>query len=257
MSFPCKRESINYRYCNLLSKTKKDLWKNANPCVFIVRLIQIGMLKSKRKKIFYVPGIISLIILPIVFIYFAKTKIKEKDMRVISLFWADTNFMKAHSSLFFKSNKQSDPIREYTNIVFTGNSIDDNIKLAFAQIRIKEILTKNDTTSGLHFIFNDSSNYGTFVKAIDILQSNEENYYVPCSNNIWFYNLSHNEKLLPNDFLLMNDVIIGNPKIPFWKTLKKKIILAWSSSWEMILLFGVFVFSIAIIQYKNHKKLSC
>lgn len=211
------------------------------------------MSKLKRHKIFYIPGIISLIILPIVFICFAKTKIKERDVRVIQLVLADTNFMKEHRNLFFKFNKQFAPIREYADINLTGDSVDDNIKLAFARVRTKEILTNNDTTTGLHFIFNDSSNYGTFVETIDILKSNGAEYYVPYCNNIWFYNRIQKQYGY-NDFILVNDDIVGNLKIPFWKTLKKKMILAWNSSWEMILLFGVFVFLISILQYKNHKR---
>jgi hypothetical protein len=42
---------------------------------------------------------------------------------------------------------------------------------------------------GLHLYFDNSSRYGTFVQAIDILKMENAKTYMPIENDIWIYYL--------------------------------------------------------------------
>ena len=145
------------------------------------------MNKAKRKKIYYIPGILSLIILPFIFIKFADREVKAKSLGVIPLFLADTNLPKKFPELFKDYKGTFPPERDYTDIVFTGNEKSDKTKLDFAQIKIREMLSIDDTTNGLHFQFSDNSQYGTFVKSIDILRIEGAKTYMPLDKDLWFY----------------------------------------------------------------------
>jgi|ERR1039458_2095951 hypothetical protein len=137
---------------------------------------------TKRKKIYYVPGIISLTILPFVFIYFANREIKPKTFTVLSIFLADTNLPKKYPELFTKYNGHFPPQRNYTEIILTGDNRNDETKLDSAQLRIREILSQKDTKRGVHFRFTDNSQYGTFVKTVDILYMERAKTFMPLDN---------------------------------------------------------------------------
>jgi hypothetical protein len=64
--------------------------------------------------------------------------------------------------------------RTYLTITFNESLTENNIKLAYAQIRIREILSNNDSINGIHFHFTEQAEYGTFVKLLDILYWNEQ-----------------------------------------------------------------------------------
>jgi hypothetical protein len=121
------------------------------------------MVKEKRKKIYYVSGIISLTILPILFIYFANREISSRTVGVIPIVVANTNLPKKFPDLFKDYKGAFPPNRHYVDIILTGNEKTDRAKLDFAQVKIRETLAANDSINGLHFHFSGSSRYWTFV----------------------------------------------------------------------------------------------
>lgn len=142
--------------------------------------------KAKRQKIFYIPGMISLIFVPIAFIYFASKQQKRLLVSTIPFFCLDTNYLKKQN-LLSRFYRHFPPNRNYTEIILTGNNKNDETKLNFSQIRIREILSGNDSLNGLHFKFMDSSEYWTIIKALDILTIEGAKTYIPLDNNLWFY----------------------------------------------------------------------
>lgn len=141
----------------------------------------------RRSKIYYVPGMISLIFLPIFYIYFASIELKSRTITSIPLVLADTLYVKQHPKVFEKFRGHYPPKRTYTLIELTGNHEIDLAKLKYAQIRIKEILISNDTINGLHFKFNSKSEYGMFVKIIDLLRLEGAKSYMLLDYSLWFY----------------------------------------------------------------------
>ena len=208
--------------------------------------------KVRRKKIFYIPGIISLTILPFLFIYFANNEIQNKSLGVIPLFLADTNPPKKFPAVFEKYEGTFPPKRNYLNIRLTGNESDDRIKLSYAQIRIKEILSANDGANGLHFHFGDSSHYWTFVKAVDILRVAGAKTYMPLDNDLWFYHF-------PPDTTIKNwicgttysDVVYEEPTVSLWNKAREWTRHIWNNSWQIISSFIALLLSIVLL--RRHK----
>ena len=206
------------------------------------------MKRFVHKKIYYIPGIISLIILPFVFCFFAKQKIQHLP-HVIHLNLPDTLEWKKYPSRYRYVNI---PRRNYLDIVLTGNQQNDNIKLQFAQIRIREILKENDTLNGVHFLFQDNATYGTFIGALDKLQIEDADRYWLIGNSIWFWDVAHVESL-PYDCLLCNDVVYIQPEIPLWKKIKAKVILAWNNSYQIILLYCCFAGFVLVKRFRRYQ----
>jgi hypothetical protein len=199
--------------------------------------------KARRKRIYYIPGIISLAILPFIFILFADKEIKAKSLGVIPLVLADTNLPNKFPELFKDYKGTFPPKRNYSDIVFTGSEKSDKIKLDFSQIKIREILSANDSTNGIHFQFTDSSQYWTFVKSIDILRIEGAKTYMPLDKDLWFYHF-------PTDTTIVNwicgttysDIVYNKPKINWWTTTTDWAYDIWKTSWQIILSFAGFLF---------------
>jgi hypothetical protein len=209
--------------------------------------------RPKHKKLYYLPGIISLTVLPITFYFFALRELSHIDPRAIRIVWADTARMKANGLAYTKYKGHFPPLRNYADIVFTGNQHDDNTKLEFAQIRIREILKAGDTLNGIHFLFSDNSNYGTFVETLDRLQIEGAKYYIPLGNNLWFFHFQPDTtlNLLKMDCLRCNDVLVIEPEISWWTKTKASIYNIWKTSWQIIVLYCSFL--ISVLAFLRHK----
>lgn len=213
------------------------------------------MSKSKPNNKYYIPGIISMIFLPIAFYFFAKREMQKLLVWAIPIHWADTAFMNKKDAIFSNFNWQFPPKRNYLDIVFSGNQKDDNIKLEFAQIRIKEILKTRDTVNGIHFLFTDSANYGTFVETLDRLQIEGAKTYMPLENNLWFYHIQPATTVKPKEFhyLLIDDVIYVEPEVSRWNKTIESVKQVWQVSWQLIVLYCCLVFSIIALRLYNNR----
>ena len=209
--------------------------------------------KPKGKKIYYILGIISLTLLPVIFIIFANKEIKERTLTVLPIVLADTNLPNKFPEIFKNFNHSFPPKRNYIDINLTGNNQNDKIKLDFAQIRIREIVSQNDSANGLHFKFGDSSQYWTFVKAVDILRFEKAKTYMPLDNDLWFYHF-------PPDTTSVNwicgttysDIVYIEPKISVWIKAAKWADNIWKSSWEIISAFITFLFLVLILRRQKN-----
>ena len=201
------------------------------------------MEKEKQKKLFYVPGIISLTILPFLFIYFADKELSAKTVGVIPIVIADTNLPKKFPEVFRNFKGTFPPKRDYVDIILTGDENADKVKLDFAQVKIRETLASNDSTKGLHFHFGDSSRYGTFVKAIDILRAEGAKTYMPLDNDIWFYHF-------PTDTTIKNwicgttyNTVAYEKETSWWTRISSQVTYYWQGSWQLIIAYAVFLVS--------------
>jgi hypothetical protein len=199
------------------------------------------MEKEKLKGLYYVPGIISLTILPILFIYFAHKEISARTVGIIPIVLADTNLPKKFPDVFKDYKGTFPPKRNYVDIILTGNDKTDKIKLDFAQVKIGETLAANDSINGLHFHFSDSSKYGTFVKAIDLLRAEGAKTYMPLDNDLWFYHF-------PPDTTTENwicgttyNTVFYQNETSWWTKTLTQINHYWQSSWQLIISFTIFL----------------
>ena len=192
---------------------------------------------SKQLGNYYVPGIISLILLPIIFLSFAHKEIKRRTLTTLPLFIMDTSLLKKYLPIS-DLHRPFLPIRKYTDINFTGDIYDDRVKLAFARIRIEEILSQNDTVSGVHFMFGDSSHYGTFVSTINNLKLENAKVYLAIDNNIWFCYITPDTTHKPyiRTFICGTSAYqtVFEPEISLFAKSLKQIKNTWTNSWEII-----------------------
>ncbi len=135
-----------------------------------------------RKRIFYVPGLISLVLLPVFcycYIYRLKPRTNLKTMVVAVPENAE------RLARFGKSDFWVCPKRDYEDLNITGDNIDDRIKLRYGQLEIQQIFAQKDTTKGVHFHFGDKSKYWALVRALDICKREKAQFYMLKDNDLW------------------------------------------------------------------------
>jgi hypothetical protein len=152
--------------------------------------IPIQIEPLKRKKIYYVPGMISLVLLPILLIYFSKNAKIIRYPKTFSIFLYNEKYAKKHPGYSRQYRDHFPPLRDYAIINLTGQKVEDEKRFAYAEKQIRKILAEKDTLNGVQFFFSKDSNFGEFTETLDILNVNRAKYYMITDNLIWFYYLS-------------------------------------------------------------------
>jgi hypothetical protein len=168
-------------------------------------------LKRNSRRFYYPTGIISLISLPLLCIWWLDKNQAFKKYAVIDIMWWSPSLHTDNPEFY---PKESHPIKNYTDINLTGNDKDDKTRLDYAQLIIRELIKSQDTATGVHFHFSDKSKYWTLIKALDICKIEKAKVYIPYENDIWVLNPkpdNPNEEK-PKTFvcggILMDDVIV-------------------------------------------------
>ena len=140
------------------------------------------MIKHKPgRRLFYPPGLITLTFLPLLLLsshdqqYFQDHTLHA--LEVIYLDPADDRFclMKYVNERFEK-------------ITITGGE-DDKIKLDYAEVAIRELIQKKDTTLGIEFTLTNHARYSSLVRLFDICQKESVRSYFSYGNKFWVCNL--------------------------------------------------------------------
>ena len=137
---------------------------------------------QKRKKLLYVPGMISLLGVPLLFVYFSWLRISEiPHYQTMEVNWYNEAIM---SKIKWWSKL---PYRQYLNLTLTGNIDSDEVRIAFGELYAKEIHANRDTIHGVFFHFSDRSKYSEFVRVFDEWNINCFRCYCASDDGIRIY----------------------------------------------------------------------
>lgn len=135
----------------------------------------------KHKKKYYLAGLISIIMLPIMCIIYLKHIDAFTTYGSLSLsVWNGTDF-KEETTNFLNSKK-------FAVVNITGDLGSDTAKLKIAQESVKQIILTKDSIKGIKFHFEKKSQYWSYIRVIDILNTEKASTFLAYKNDIWFAN---------------------------------------------------------------------
>ncbi|MFT2009624.1 hypothetical protein ACMA1I_13170 [Pontibacter sp. 13R65] len=151
-------------------------------------------MKKRKVRLLYTPGLLSLIlILPLCLYYFNRQEIlKEKsviEINSLSPEFANEIVNDTSSYYFGLDPNRPFPIRNYKKYVITGQEQQDLEAFKQAHLDVKRLQIANDTINGVFFYFAENAKYWTFVKALDIVKGEKIKCYLHLKNEIWVYNI--------------------------------------------------------------------
>jgi hypothetical protein len=221
----------------------------------------------KLRKIYYVPGMISLIFLPILCVLYLYEHKNEE--RCIDILYPlkyngphDLNNICSHrydTSCLSESWSK----RYYKKIILSGIYYEDSINLIHFENNIKQIINSEDTINGVLLVLNDRTHYSILTKALDVckkdslLQTN-----MLFDNKLWFHH-SKSVVLFKKSLLNEYDIKIKNRNLYNKNNvgIAKIVFKNWNDYILLILLSIIYtLFSIISIRYitsnyRNKKQL--
>lgn len=132
--------------------------------------------REKRKKIFYVPGIISLVFIPLLCLYY---------------FYKVDAFKVYNYLEFFVPNKEEvvkykvEGLRKYKVFKFEDNKSKEKPKLEELSLFVHDLIKNYDTINGAKIHFGPKTDYDTFVGVISIMSEENVPTWVLSEDNIY------------------------------------------------------------------------
>ena len=154
---------------------------------------------KKYRKIYYVPGMISLILLPVLCIFYLDKHYYEECCIeiVVPEKYNPTRYTNTPKGLRFDTTLLSIPEnrRIYTTFEFNGNDEINKIRLDSSTTLLKQIILTEDTINGVRFILGDSAKYSTFIEILDLCFTDSFPTFVPYENDVWWLYTKKSEEI--------------------------------------------------------------
>jgi hypothetical protein len=134
------------------------------------------MINKKRKKIVYVPGMISLVFIPLFcMIYFYKID-SFTVYGLLDITFADDKSFEQYKVPY---------LRRYNEFIFNGSKSIEDDKLNELQIFLRELVKTSDTINGVKVHFGSKTDYDVFVQVIQILKVEKVPTWAPYNDDIY------------------------------------------------------------------------
>lgn len=147
--------------------------------------------RNNKRRIYYIPGILSLLFLPIICIIYLKHSTINTDKRVIEI-WMPRKYnpvVNGRNSYVFDTAVLSRPenIRKYREIKMTDNIEDNREKIAEFKQSVAKLVQTNDTLNGVHLTMSSITSYNEFIQLLDIcFSSTTISQFVVYEDNLWY-----------------------------------------------------------------------
>ncbi|MPS66005.1 MAG: hypothetical protein DI622_02220 [Chryseobacterium sp.] len=124
------------------------------------------------KKIFYIPGLISALLIPILFWYYGNQKFEEINLSVIDLgLPAKLKSDKSNLNYTFESARNWD----YKKIIINPNQAKENSKLYVSEVKLLQ--KRNEKNTGIEFILDKNNTYGDLVSLLNDMELSSQYSY--------------------------------------------------------------------------------
>lgn len=143
-------------------------------------------MKTNRRKIYYFPGLISLVLLPLLCCIYVQNEFQKRNYRLIEVNWWNPSWKENMPKGLYPFEIY--PTRNYLTINLSTENLEKGKQLATFQQNLKKLILTKDTTNGLHVIFSKWSTYGDFIAILNILQKEKAIIYVLKDNDVWVFN---------------------------------------------------------------------
>lgn len=162
----------------------------------------------------YFPGLISLVLLPMMWICYLISSNTFHKYQAMTFVWVS----KAQLNIWIGDHDKklnADNCRKYTVLNLTGNSREDDKSTAKLRALLNMLFTKNDTINGIKVILGNHATYNQLVEVYDAgLQYKDQGLWLaPTEKEIFFGHVAPRPiALSASGRYLYNDIVSFRPK---------------------------------------------
>jgi len=214
------------------------------------------MVKRKNhKRIFYRPGMISLVLIPLLCLsYFYKNDV-FKEFRCFQVI----GFVEKDK---FINEYKIPALRKYKKLIFNNSEVLEESKLNKLQVELRQLKKDNDTINGIKIHFGKRTNYAVFVRVLDLFAIEDIPTYFIYKDDIWVF---VPPKLKPSKYKIIPLMTCGyyEANKEYWLKMEqkaewKKQYSLFKQQWTLFLgYFGIVLLDIyALIKFNKNQKVS-
>jgi hypothetical protein len=176
------------------------------------------LITMKGKKIYYVPGIISLLLLPLLLYYYGPEEYERKTVVRLNLPYdhdsADENTVRFSAGYLVRQLKG-----KHITTITINNTIFSEIdhyvftqKMAYIRSALEKLNFDNDTTEIVQILFTQESTYNDFIWVLNQAILLQFKRYAFLKNSIYFF---ADERFIPEDIKYEAlDLYVQNDTMP-------------------------------------------
>ena len=124
----------------------------------------------KLRKIYYVPGLISAILIPLLFWFYGSQKLQEPLPNVMN-FGIPPIVENDNYKYSFEPYRNWN----YKKIIVQPNTARKNSKYYVSEL--KNLQTRNEKNTGIEFIINDKNSYDDFISILNDMEISKQEHY--------------------------------------------------------------------------------
>lgn len=191
------------------------------------------MLNTRRQTLYYLPGFISLLLLPVLLCLHLWQLGVFQTYTMVPVY-CQRESAPRNSVSFHR------PVRDYADVNFTGLDSTDQILMAEVTCRVKALVSEKNIRDGLHIQLGSAVKYQLFIQLLDMLRAENPRYFQLTEIGIWvWYELPEPVVALGMiEPLLMDDVVM--PPFEDWaakeafSTKMRALMAALWPSWVLL-----------------------
>lgn len=206
------------------------------------------------KKIYYFPGLISAVIIPVLFWYYGNQKFEDINVSVMDIgLPAKLKEDRSNDMYSFESVRNWN----YKKVEVAPNTAKQNSKLYVS--KLKNLPKRNEKESGIEFIIGQNNTYGDFVSVLnDLAIAQQEQYAIDLEKTghiFAVYSYIDPKVQYPEyECLLCNDVIRPEYKPDFFERIQ--LLLTELPKDTYYFIFGFLIFlNISMLSIKERFQL--
>ena len=185
------------------------------------------MINKRRKKIFYVPGMISLIFIPLLcLVYFYRT-----DSFTV---YGSLDYVLLDEKSFFEYKVSS--LRRYKKFDLNGSKSKEQKNLNELQLFLRNLVKEKDTINGAKVHFGSKTSYDVLVSVIDILNVEKVPTWGPYKDDIYILG-SLNKPKIDKSKITKTRMNCGTSELMIQENLRKQENLRVEEKFQFQILF--------------------
>ncbi len=153
-------------------------------------------ISKRHRKIFYVPGMISLVVLPVALLFYVFQHQFLQEQYCINLGLPDQSTFKQLSTNYGFPFKRKFKVFDCNGTLESNQAV-----LKKFQLELRHQNNNKDTINGIKLLLGKKMSYEVYIRILDVLTIEKTPTYMDYHNEIWVFNGNPKRNRMENDTL--------------------------------------------------------